>query len=128
MALEFTPMNRFERVAFENQCAAYATDGRFELYKTTAKFEGPPGREQHGFRPKKKCQVERNEDGASRRSSAPQWKAQREVVHLTFYRGVTQRQIAAHTGIPLGTIKTRLELAQRKLRSAVPPLANCAEI
>jgi len=49
IAREFTPMNRAERVAYEKQCAAYAMDGRFELYKTTAKFEGPPGREQHGF-------------------------------------------------------------------------------
>ena len=32
---------------------------------------------------------------------------------------MTQRQIAAHTGIPLGTIKTRIELAMRKLRSSV---------
>jgi RNA polymerase sigma-70 factor, ECF subfamily len=45
--------------------------------------------------------------------------AQQQAVHLAFYRGMTQRQIAAHTGIPLGTIKTRLELALRKLRSAV---------
>ena len=44
---------------------------------------------------------------------------QQEAVRLTFYRGMTQRQIAAYTGIPLGTIKTRLELAQRKLRAAV---------
>lgn len=49
IAREFEPMNRLERAAFENQCAVYAKDGRFELYKTTAKFEGPPGREQHGF-------------------------------------------------------------------------------
>jgi predicted aldo/keto reductase-like oxidoreductase len=49
IAREFTPMNRAERTAYEKQCAAYAMDGRFELYKTTAKFEGPPGREQHGF-------------------------------------------------------------------------------
>jgi aryl-alcohol dehydrogenase-like predicted oxidoreductase len=49
IAREFTPMNRLEKVAFEKQCAVYAMDGRFELYKTTAKFEGPPGREQHGF-------------------------------------------------------------------------------
>ena len=49
IAREFTPMNRAERAAYEKQCAAYAMDGRFELYKTTAKFEGPPGREQHGF-------------------------------------------------------------------------------
>jgi RNA polymerase sigma-70 factor (ECF subfamily) len=44
--------------------------------------------------------------------------AQQEAVRLTFYEGMSQRQIAAHTGIPLGTIKTRLELAMRKLRSA----------
>ncbi len=45
--------------------------------------------------------------------------AQQDAVRLTFYRGMSQRQIAAHTGIPLGTIKTRLELALRKLRSSV---------
>lgn len=45
--------------------------------------------------------------------------AQQQAVRLAFYKGMTQRQIAAHTGIPLGTIKTRLELALRKLRSAV---------
>jgi RNA polymerase sigma-70 factor, ECF subfamily len=45
--------------------------------------------------------------------------AQQDAVRLAFYRGMTQRQIAAHTGIPLGTIKTRLELALRKLRSSV---------
>ncbi|MGB8170257.1 MAG: sigma-70 family RNA polymerase sigma factor [Chthoniobacteraceae bacterium] len=45
--------------------------------------------------------------------------AQQEAVRLAYYRGMSQRQIAAYTGIPLGTIKTRLELALRKLRSAV---------
>jgi RNA polymerase sigma-70 factor (ECF subfamily) len=44
---------------------------------------------------------------------------QQQAVQLAFYRGMSQRQIAAHTGIPLGTIKTRLELALRKLRAAV---------
>ena len=44
--------------------------------------------------------------------------AQQQAVQLAYYRGMSQRQIAAHTGIPLGTIKTRLELAMRKLRSA----------
>ena len=44
---------------------------------------------------------------------------QQQAVQFAFYRGMTQRQIAAHTGIPLGTIKTRLELAMRKLRSSV---------
>ena len=45
--------------------------------------------------------------------------AQQQAVQFAFYRGMTQRQIAAHTGIPLGTIKTRIELAMRKLRSSV---------
>lgn len=44
---------------------------------------------------------------------------QQQAVQLAFFRGMTQRQIAAHTGIPLGTIKTRIELAMRKLRSSV---------
>jgi RNA polymerase sigma-70 factor (ECF subfamily) len=45
--------------------------------------------------------------------------AQREALSLNIYKGLSQREIAAHTGIPLGTIKTRLELALRKVRSAI---------
>ena len=45
--------------------------------------------------------------------------AQKEAVQLAFYRGLSQREIAAKTGIPLGTIKTRLELAVRKLRANI---------
>jgi RNA polymerase sigma-70 factor (ECF subfamily) len=52
---------------------------------------------------------------------------QREAVELAFYRGFSQREIAAHTGIPLGTIKTRLELALRKVRSAIVALGGRGE-
>ena len=45
--------------------------------------------------------------------------AQREALHLSFYCGLSQREIAVRTGIPLGTIKTRLELAIQKVRNAV---------
>ncbi|MEP6668232.1 MAG: sigma-70 family RNA polymerase sigma factor [Chthoniobacter sp.] len=45
--------------------------------------------------------------------------AQREAIQLAFYNGLSQREISAKTGIPLGTIKTRLELAVRKLRASV---------
>lgn len=45
--------------------------------------------------------------------------AQQEAVELAYYKGLSQRQISAHTGVPLGTIKTRLELALRKIRTAV---------
>jgi RNA polymerase sigma-70 factor, ECF subfamily len=44
---------------------------------------------------------------------------QREALNLTVYGGLSQRQIAARTGTPLGTIKTRLELAMRKVRNAL---------
>jgi len=44
--------------------------------------------------------------------------SQQDAVRLAFYQGMTQRQISANTGIPLGTIKTRIELGLRKLRCA----------
>jgi RNA polymerase sigma-70 factor (ECF subfamily) len=44
---------------------------------------------------------------------------QREVLDLAFYGGLTQSEIAARTGIPLGTVKTRTLLAMRKLRAAL---------
>ncbi len=53
--------------------------------------------------------------------------AQREALDLAFYRGLSHREIAAHTGIPLGTIKTRLELALRKVRTSIVALGGVAE-
>lgn len=45
--------------------------------------------------------------------------AQREVLELAFFRGLTQREIAEETGTPLGTVKTRSLLAMKKLRQAL---------
>ncbi len=45
--------------------------------------------------------------------------AQQQVVELAYYKGMSQREIAAATGIPLGTIKTRLELALKKISVAL---------
>ena len=53
--------------------------------------------------------------------------AQREALDFAFYRGLSHREIAAQTGIPLGTIKTRLELALRKVRTAVVALGGMRE-
>ncbi len=44
---------------------------------------------------------------------------QQEVLELAFYEGLSQSEIAAKTGIPLGTVKTRTLLAMRKLRAAL---------
>jgi uncharacterized protein len=49
VARGFTPMSEDEMKALRERCARQAADGRFELYKTTAMYEGPIGREQHGF-------------------------------------------------------------------------------
>ena len=40
---------------------------------------------------------------------------QRNAIHLAYHGQMTQREIATYTGIPLGTIKTRLELGLRKM-------------
>ena len=53
--------------------------------------------------------------------------AQREALNFAYYRGLSQREIAAQTGIPLGTIKTRLELALRKVRVAIISLGGAGE-
>jgi len=44
---------------------------------------------------------------------------QREALHLSYYCGLSQREISTKSGIPLGTIKTRLELAVKKISNAV---------
>ncbi len=48
--------------------------------------------------------------------------AQQQVVMLTYFEDMSQRQIAAHLNLPLGTVKTRIELGVRKLGSALAPL------
>ena len=49
---------------------------------------------------------------------------QQEVVELTFFKGLTQREIAAQKSIALGTVKTRLHLAQKKLLNQLAPIQN----
>jgi RNA polymerase sigma-70 factor, ECF subfamily len=44
---------------------------------------------------------------------------QREPIELGFFSGITHDEIARRSGIPLGTIKTRIRSGLRKLRSAL---------
>jgi aryl-alcohol dehydrogenase-like predicted oxidoreductase len=49
IARGFTPMSADEMAALRDRVANFAADGRYELYKSTAKHEGEVGRKQHGF-------------------------------------------------------------------------------
>jgi RNA polymerase sigma-70 factor, ECF subfamily len=49
---------------------------------------------------------------------------QQEVVQLTFFKGLSQRDIAAQKSISLGTVKTRLQLARKKLLNQLLPIQN----
>jgi RNA polymerase sigma factor (sigma-70 family) len=44
---------------------------------------------------------------------------QRDLVRLAFYEGLSHSQIAERTGVPLGTVKSRLRLAFTRLRRAL---------
>jgi RNA polymerase sigma-70 factor (ECF subfamily) len=48
---------------------------------------------------------------------------QRRAIELAFWQGMTQHEVAHALGIPEGTVKSRLRLAQAKLRDWLEPLA-----
>jgi RNA polymerase sigma-70 factor, ECF subfamily len=50
--------------------------------------------------------------------------AQKEVIDLAFFKGMSQREIAAKRQISLGTVKTRLHLARRKLLNHLVPMQD----
>jgi RNA polymerase sigma-70 factor (ECF subfamily) len=51
---------------------------------------------------------------------------QRESLELAYFEGLSQTEIAARTGNPLGTVKTRMRLAMQKLRESLATLGEPA--
>jgi uncharacterized protein len=49
IASGFQPLSRAQMERIRHRVAPLAADGRFDLYKTTAKHDGDVGRQQHGF-------------------------------------------------------------------------------
>jgi RNA polymerase sigma-70 factor (ECF subfamily) len=50
--------------------------------------------------------------------------AQQQAIELAFFRGMSQREIAADTNTPLGTVKTRLELGLKKIYDGLKELKH----
>lgn len=46
---------------------------------------------------------------------------QRDLIELAYFKGLSNSKISAATGIPLGTVKTRIRLGMQKLREAMLP-------
>jgi uncharacterized protein len=49
IARGFKPMAPEQMRALRERCASFAADGHLELYKSTKKYDGAVGREQHGY-------------------------------------------------------------------------------
>lgn len=66
--------------------------------------------------------AERRQQVQSALSQLPN--AQRQVLELVYYQGLTQAEIATQIGQPLGTIKTRIRLGLVKLRQTLSYLQS----
>lgn len=82
-------------------------------YRETASDAPPPDDALHGAEVRRRIQTVLGELPPD----------QHEVVVLAYVEGLSQSEIADRLAIPLGTVKSRMRLAYRRLRPAVEDLA-----
>lgn len=63
-------------------------------------------------------------DHALHRAIAALPEEQRRIIRLAMTRGWSHGEIAEHTGLPLGTVKSRIRLAFARLRKTIGPDAD----
>jgi RNA polymerase sigma-70 factor (ECF subfamily) len=66
----------------------------------------------------------RLESAAIRRAVDALPEAQRTLILMGFFGGLTHEQIARRTGVPLGTVKTRIRSGLHKMRSTLSETAS----
>jgi RNA polymerase sigma-70 factor (ECF subfamily) len=63
--------------------------------------------------------ISRQQADAIRRTLETLPDNQRALIEMAYYRGLTHTEIAAETGVPLGTVKTRIRTAMETLRGVL---------
>lgn len=98
------------------RCAYQRASDRFE-----AEYKHPPGEsEENRIVDKEVCSKDLRDLMNRLIGKLPPHQGQ--VIRLTYFEDMSQREIAARLGLPLGTVKTRIELGVRKLTNALMPM------